>query len=275
MIPLSFAQRRLWFIDRFEGSSSTYNLPVVLRLCGDVDVVALRAAIGDVVGRHESLRTVFVEDVGGVPGQRVIPAAEVVVGLPVVEPVDVGAAVAEAVGYVFDLSGEVPVRATLVRVGVREHVLVLLLHHIAADGESAAPLARDLSVAYRARLAGRVPGWVELPVQYADYTLWQHELLGDERLVASQVGYWRRELAGLPQPVRLPVDRPRPAVAGYRGGTVGFGLGPDLLARVEGVARGRGATVPMVLQAALAVLLHRLGAGTDVAIGSPIAGRTD
>ncbi|MFC7721123.1 amino acid adenylation domain-containing protein [Nonomuraea recticatena] len=239
-LPLSFAQRRLWFIDRFEGSSSTYNLPVVLRLSGDLDVAALRAAIGDVVGRHESLRTVFAEDAGGVPGQRVLPAEEVVVGLPVAEPVDVGAAVAGAVAYAFDLSGEVPVRASLLRVGAREHVLVLLLHHIAADGESAAPLARDLSVAYRARLAGRVPGWAELPVQYADYTLWQHELLGDERLVASQVEYWRGELAGLPQPVRLPVDRPRPAVASYRGATVGFGLEPDLLARVEAVARGRG-----------------------------------
>nr|UKU09925.1 Luz2 [Actinomadura luzonensis] len=275
MIPLSFAQRRLWFVDRFEGPSSTYNLPVVLRLCGELDVPALRAAIGDVVGRHESLRTVLVEDADGVPGQRVVPVGEVVVELPVSEPVEVGAAVARAVAYEFDLSREIPVRACLLRVGAGEHVLVLLLHHIAADGESAAPLARDLSVAYRARLAGRVPGWAELPVQYADYTLWQHELLGDERLVGAQVGYWRAELAGVPQPVRLPVDRPRPAVASYRGGTVGFRLEPGLLAAVEGVARRGGATVPMVLQAALAVLLHRLGAGTDVAIGSPIAGRTD
>ncbi|MCK2216175.1 amino acid adenylation domain-containing protein [Actinomadura sp. ATCC 31491] len=274
-LPLSFAQRRLWFVDRFEGPSSTYNLPVVLRLCGELDVPALRAAIGDVVGRHESLRTVLVEDADGVPGQRVVPVGEVVVELPVSEPVEVGAAVARAVAYEFDLSREIPVRACLLRVGAGEHVLVLLLHHIAADGESAAPLARDLSVAYRARLAGRVPGWAELPVQYADYTLWQHELLGDERLVGAQVGYWRAELAGVPQPVRLPVDRPRPAVASYRGGTVGFRLEPGLLAAVEGVARRGGATVPMVLQAALAVLLHRLGAGTDVAIGSPIAGRTD
>ncbi|MGW5328684.1 condensation domain-containing protein, partial [Streptomyces sp. NPDC004014] len=281
MIQLSFAQRRLWFLHRFEGPSATYNLPVVVRLSGELDVDALTAAVRDVVERHESLRTVFDEDEGGVPFQRVVPADEAAPELPVreVAPEDEEAAVTEAARHAFDLSREIPFRATILRLGAREHALVLVMHHIAFDGESMAPLARDLSAAYTARLAGTAPGWEELPVQYADYTLWQREALGEESdpesELSAQLAYWQGELAGLPPQIQLPADRPRPPVPGHEGGVVRFSVDPGTWAAVQDLARSRGASAPMVLQAALSVLLGRLGGGEDVSIGAPIAGRGD
>ncbi|MFD7052745.1 condensation domain-containing protein, partial [Streptomyces mirabilis] len=155
MIPLSFAQRRLWFIDRFEGPSAMYNVPFLVRLTGELDTGALRAAVGDVVARHESLRTVFVQGVDGAPGQRVLPVEEVCLDVPLVEVTsgELDEAVRGAASYVFALSEEIPVRATLFRVGDREHRL-LLVHHIAGDGESIAPLSRDVGAAYTARVRG-------------------------------------------------------------------------------------------------------------------------
>ncbi|MGC0419054.1 amino acid adenylation domain-containing protein [Embleya sp. AB8] len=279
MIPLSFAQRRLWFIDRFEGPSATYNLPFVLTLEGVLDLPALRAAVRDVVERHESLRTVFVVDDDGVPAQRTLPSAEVAPPVPVVEiaPDAVPEALAQAVGRRFDLAGEIPIHAQVLRCSAEEHVLVLVVHHIAADGESMAPLARDLTTAYRARVQGRAPQWLELPVQYSDYALWQREFLGDERdpdsVLARQLGYWRAELAGAPQQMRLPTDHPRPATASHHGDMVEFAIDADLLAAATELAHSRGVTVSMVMQAALATLLYHLGAGDDVTLGSTIAGR--
>jgi amino acid adenylation domain-containing protein len=281
MIPLSFAQQRLWFVHRLEGPSATYNLPVVLRLTGDLDVAALAWALRDVVARHESLRTVFGEDGDGVPYQRIVPAELASPDLPVVD-VEADAltdAVEEATGYRFDLSAEIPVKAMLFRLGANSHLLVLVIHHIAADGASAAPMIRDLSAAYAARLDGREPDLPPLPVQYSDYTMWQRDLLGDETdpdsLMATQLAYWQKELNGVPQPLRLRTARPRPPVSSYRGDTVTFRIGSDLLKAVERLAAERGATVSMVLEAALAVLLHRLGGGEDFCIGSPISGRTE
>ncbi|MEW2571441.1 condensation domain-containing protein, partial [Streptomyces sp. NPDC047070] len=282
MIPLSFAQRRLWFIDRFEGPSATYNVPFVMRLSGELDVVALESAVRDVVTRHESLRTLVVEDAQGVAFQQVVPVAEATVDLPVTEvaPDRLDDTLAElAAAHLFDLSAEIPLRARLLRVGAHEHVLLLLVHHIAADGESMGPLARDLGAAYSARARGAAPGWADLPVQYVDYTMWQREVLGDESdaqsVLSGQVAHWRDELAGVPQPVRLPADRPRPPVASHRGSMVEFAVDGGLLGRVESLARDRDVTVPMVMQAALAVALQQFGAGEDIPIGSTIAGRTD
>ncbi|MFL6129471.1 MAG: amino acid adenylation domain-containing protein [Mycobacteriales bacterium] len=270
VLPLSAAQRRLWFLDRLDGSGGTYNIAFGLRLRGRLDRAALQAALQDLVGRHESLRTVF-PDRDGVPRQEVRTAVRV--ELPVDRPPDLAGAVAAEVGRGFDLTAEIPLRARLFATG-DEHVLLLVLHHIAADGASIEPLGRDLATAYAARRDGRVPDWPPLPVQYADYVLWQRELLhggvGDR-----QLGCWARALAGLPEQLELPADRPRPAVASHRGGAVHFRWEPGLHADVLRLARRTRSTVFMVAQAALAALLTRLGAGTDVPIGTVTAGRAD
>ncbi|MEV7618395.1 amino acid adenylation domain-containing protein, partial [Streptomyces sp. NPDC089799] len=282
MIPLSFAQRRLWFIDRFEGPSATYNIPFLLRLDGTLDRDALTAALRDVVIRHESLRTVFVVDEDGVPAQHVVPAGQLDLDIPVLTVDDrdgVDAAVTAQTGHHFDLATEIPVRAHLVTAAPDEHVLVLNIHHIAADGESMLPLTRDLAEAYTARVHGEAPDWEELPVQYGEYTLWQREMLGEESdpdsVITEQLGYWRQELAGAPEQLRLPLDRPRPAVISHRGDMVDFAIDAELLEAAEALAAAHGATTPMVMQAALAVLLHHMGAGEDIPLGATIAGRVD
>ncbi|MFI1381991.1 amino acid adenylation domain-containing protein [Embleya sp. NPDC020886] len=281
MIPLSFAQRRLWFVDRFEGPSPTYNGAFALRLTGELSVGAMESALRDVVDRHEILRTVIVEDDEGVPHQQVLPADHRPFRLPVAEVTQArrAAAVEEVATETFDLAADVPIRALLVRCGPRDHTLVLVAHHIAVDGESFGPLFRDLTTAYAARRQGRAPAWEPLPVQYADYTLWQRDVLGDESdpdsLAARQLDYWRATLADLAQPLAIPTDRPRPKAISPRGDQVAFTIDPELLASVEKLAAQADTTVSMVMHSALAVLLYHLGCGDDVPIGAPIAGRTD
>ncbi|MFJ5779588.1 amino acid adenylation domain-containing protein [Streptomyces sp. NPDC093094] len=281
MIPLSFAQRRLWFLHRLEGPSATYNIPFVLRLDGPLDTAALAAAVADVVTRHESLRTLVVEDADGTPGQRILPPQEAAPRFRVADTAAdaVERAMREAACEGFDLDTELPLRTTVLRVSPQEHVLVFVFHHIAADGASMAPFLRDLLAAYAARLQGAAPRWAPLTVQYKDYTLWQREVLGEEddpeSVAAAQLEHWRGELAGVPQPVQLPLDRPRPTAAGRHGGHVDFELDAELLTGIGKLAAEHGATAPMVAQAVLAVLLHHLGAGDDLTIGSPIEGRAD
>ncbi|MEU8622514.1 amino acid adenylation domain-containing protein [Streptomyces sp. NPDC048623] len=280
VLPLSYAQRGLWFLNRMDPADGTYNIPLVLRLSGDLDVLALEQALVRVAERHESLRTVFPE-ADGVPRQVVLDPAHARPRLDVVDAAgrDTDALIAEAAGRGFDLAHEAPLRARLLVLGPQTHLLVVVVHHIASDGWSTAPLARDLSQAYAAALDGKAPAWAPLPVQYADHALWQREQLGEETdpdsVIAGQIAYWKRTLAGLPEELALPTDRPRPALPSGRGGLVPFGLGPETHRSLLRLARAHGATTFMVLHAALAALLTRLGAGTDIPIGGSVVGRTD
>uniref|UniRef100_UPI0004C1EAF8 non-ribosomal peptide synthetase n=1 Tax=Streptomyces flavochromogenes TaxID=68199 RepID=UPI0004C1EAF8 len=292
MIPLSYAQQRLWFLAQLEGPSATYNIPLALRLTGTLDTEALALALVDVIARHESLRTVYPER-DGTPYQEIREAGDVRLELPVLTATEDTLAdvlTAES-AHVFDLAVDLPVEARLIRLAKEdgkedgqedtdeEHVLLVVMHHIASDGWSVAPLLRDLAHAYRARVAGRAPEQDPLEIQYADYTLWQHELLGEadaeDSVMARQIAYWRERLAGLPAEATLPADRPRPAVASYRGDTRTLHCPPVTHAALVELARGSGATLFMAAQAALATVLAASGAGTDVPVGSPVAGRTD
>ncbi|MFE2428505.1 amino acid adenylation domain-containing protein, partial [Streptomyces sp. NPDC059373] len=282
VLPLSFGQQRMWFLNELEGAGAgaVYNVPLFLRMSGDLDGAALEAALGDVADRHETLRTTF-PATGGVPRQRVLDGYE---GRPrlyrrELSEDELPAAMAEAAGRRFDLARELPWRAELLVLSRTEHVLVLVAHHIAVDGWSTGVLARDLRVAYEARIAGLVPVWSPLPVQYADYALWQHDMLGDpadpESLISDQLAHWRDTLAGLPEELTLPVDRVRPAVSSFRGGSVPVRVDAVTHAGLADAARRGSATLFMVVQAALAMVLARLGAGTDIPIGTAIAGRGD
>jgi acyl carrier protein len=299
-VPLSTAQHRMWFLEQWQGPSPLYNLPVVLRLSGHLDRDALQEAVRDVIVRHESLRTVVGEE-AAVPYQVVLDPADLHLVLPVraVDEAELDTAVREAGRRPFDLRADPPLRAELFVLHDHDHdhdhehdhdhdhehehdhvhVLVLTLHHIASDGWSKAPLSRDLATAYAARRCGRAPAWCALPVQYADYTLWQQRLLGDARcpgsLAARQLAYWKDALAGAPQELALPFDRPRPAGSDHQGAAIALHLDAQLQAAITSLARRHDATPFMVLQAGLAMLLHQLGAGTDIPLGSVVAGRGD
>ncbi|WP_234293439.1 condensation domain-containing protein, partial [Nocardia jinanensis] len=278
--PLSLAQQRMWFLNRFDQQSAAYNIPLVIRLSGDLDVAALRAAVADVVGRHEVLRTVYPETESG-PVQLVLPAAQAVPRLQIrsVTPDQVVAAVSELVSTGFDVTAEVPLRVALFELDgtAGEFVLTMVVHHITGDGSSAGPLTRDVMTAYAARAAGEAPAWATLPIQYADYSIWQRELLGDEAdpesLAAQQAGYWQSALAGVPDQLDLPTDRPRPAVQSFAGSRVDIAIDAETHAGLQRVARQQGATLFMVVHSALAVLLSRLSGSDDITIGTPVAGR--
>ncbi|TDD00139.1 condensation domain-containing protein, partial [Nonomuraea diastatica] len=272
-LPLSFAQRRLWFLDQIDAGVA-YNMPMLVRLSGPVDVAALRGALEDVVARHEPLRTIFaVHD--GEPAQRVLPAERARPGFSAVEvaPDELDARVAEAARHRFDLGAELPIHSVLFTTGPDEHALLLVMHHIATDGWSLPPFMRDLSRAYRERLAGRTAEFPPLPIRYAGHAV-RHRTRVDA-LSGAELGYWRKALADLPEPLSLP-RRPEPRGAETAGaaGTVRRRVGPVLHRRLVELGRERGATLFMVLQAGLAVVLERAGAGTDLPIGAPVAGRS-
>ncbi|OAK54188.1 amino acid adenylation domain-containing protein [Rhodococcoides kyotonense] len=280
-IPLSLAQQRMWFINRFDPSSPAYNVPLVVRLTGELDPAALTAAVSDLLDRHESLRTTFPAGADG--PQQLVHRTEDVLPTVVVTPVeenDIHEAVGRFVGVGFDVATEIPIRLAVFEVPSPDepvHVLTVVVHHISADGASMAPLARDVMTAYLARTQSTAPAWEPLEVQYADYTLWQRELLGDEddptSIASRQLEYWRTTLRGLPELLPLPTDKPRPTTQTFVGGRVRFTIDAELHVRLTEFARTHPATMFMIVHGAFAVTLSRLSGTDDIAISTPIAGR--
>ncbi|WP_280503555.1 non-ribosomal peptide synthetase, partial [Nocardia farcinica] len=283
-VPLSLAQQRMWFINQFDPAAPTYNLPFVVRLRGQVDIDALKAALNDVMARQESLRTIFPESGDGAY-QQVVPDDEInlAIGVQAIDEAELPSVLAGFAATGFDVSRELPIRVRIFTVtggsanGTPDYAVAFVVHHIAADGFSFGPLSRDVAAAYLARAQGQAPRWEPLPVQYQDYSVWQRELLGaesdPESMAARQIAYWRRTLAGLPDQIELPTDRPRPPVQSFRGATTHFEIDAQLHAELVALARAQNVSLFMVLHAALAVLMGRLSGGSDVAIGTPIAGR--
>ncbi|MFF9347874.1 amino acid adenylation domain-containing protein [Streptomyces sp. NPDC014734] len=279
--PLSPAQQRLWFLHRLEGPSPTYNIPLVLTVEGPLDEAALTTALADLTARHETLRTLHPVPEDGpdsLPRQHVLapgdPAAR-----PVLHRAPDGEDLTAAARHAFDLASEIPLRASLFTGAEDRHTLLLVLHHIAGDGASTTPLSHDLATAYRARLAGRAPEFAPLPVRYADHAARQRLLLGTPAeptpFATARLDHWKRALAGLPDHIDLPTDRPRPAVASSDGDTVPFALDAGTHTALARLARTTGASVFMTVQAGLAALLTRHGCGTDIPLGTPVAGRDD
>ncbi|MEV6235280.1 amino acid adenylation domain-containing protein [Lentzea sp. NPDC051838] len=253
---LSSAQERLWFLHRLDGPNPVYNMPFALRLTGALDVPALSQALVDVQARHEVLRTVFAEK-AGVPKPVVQEPADVLEVVAITEP-ELDERIALAAAHAFDLTTSIPLRAWLFQLE-HDHVLLIVLHHIAGDESSMRPLLTDLTTAYAARTNGNTPGWEPLAIQYADYAAWQRQQRDDS------LPFWRERLADLPVRLRLPGERRGPAQPTHHGDTVHFGLETD----VHELAARHGVTPFMVWQAAVALLLHRMGAGTDIPLGTP------
>ncbi|MDQ0418061.1 nonribosomal peptide synthetase DhbF [Croceifilum oryzae] len=278
--PLSFSQKRLWFLHQLEGPSPTYNIPLIIQLQGNVNKVALEEALADVVKRHEVLRTIF-PDQQGSTCQLILEARQAVPKLHVTPCTveELSELQHQAARYSFDLSKEPAIRVELFELSADSSVLVLLLHHIVGDGWSLAPLIQDLEFAYRERVRGESPSFAELPVQYADYAIWQEDLLDQDSdqdgLIAQQIEYWKGALSHLPDQLELQTDHPRPFESSYQGESLIFEVHPELHHRLTNIARKNGASLFMILQAGFAALLTRLGAGTDIPLGSPIAGRND
>ncbi len=284
-LPLSPAQRRLWFLHRLEGPSPTYNIPLVLSVSGPLDRDALQLALHDLVDRHETLRTVYppTDNAPGAAGddaphQVILPPGHEA-ARPVLRLAEPGSDLTEAVRYSFDLAAEPPLRTVLFSDSPAHHTLLLLLHHIAGDGASTTPLARDLATAYTARLNDTAPEFAPPAGQYVDQAARLQAVLGTPAeptpLAEAQLAHWREALAGLPDQLELPTDRPRPPIATSAGDTVPFALDAATHEALRRLARAHGATVFMTVQAGLAALLTRHGCGTDIPLGTPVAGRDD
>src|SRR6185312_12907032 len=276
--PVSFAQQRLWFLDRLEPESAAYNLAGALRLDGSLDVAALAGALGAIVRRHESLRTTFAER-DGEPKQVVAEAAVLSVpvadlsGLPPAAREEEARRLAAAEARrPYDLTRGPLLRSVLLRLDGRQHALLFGMHHIVSDGWSLGVFVRELGAFYAALAAGEPAIVPELPIQYADFVAWQREFLAGP-VMAERLAWWTRQLSGAPQVVELPLDRPRPAVQSHRGASLAasFGHGMDL--RLEALGRRLGVTPFMALLAGFATLLSRYGSQNDVVVGSPVANR--
>ncbi|GAC71063.1 putative non-ribosomal peptide synthetase, partial [Gordonia soli NBRC 108243] len=281
-IPVSYAQRRMWFLNQFDADSAAYVIPVVVRLRGTLDVDAMRSAVIDVVGRHEVLRTVYpatTADRTGEPVQHIVADWQ---ELLIVDSrtVDAGSADVEihaALTAPFDVTADLPVRVSILRIAEDEHLLVVALHHIAADGESAPVLAAELGTAYAARRTGTAPIDRPLALQYADYALWQRHRLGTAEEPTSemtrQLTYWRDRLAGLPDHVPLPVDHARTTAGDRRAATAQWVLPAGDVGALRRLATDHRSTLFMVLHAAVTAALARITDTSTIAVATPVAGR--
>ncbi len=276
--PLSFAQERLWFLHRLEPDSPLYNIPVAARATGRLEVAALSWTLGEIVRRHEALRTVFAE-VAGRPVQRAAPWAPFDLPLADLSMLSEEARESAAQALIrkearipFSLSSGLLLRGILIRLRKDEHILALSFHHIASDGWSAGVFLRELAALYSAAAEGRSSPLPELPVQYADFAAWQREWLRGE-VLEEQLAYWRSALAGLPPALDLPTDRPRPPLRGSRGAYLPVSFAGALADAVRSVAQREGVTPFMVLLAGFQAVLSRLSGQEDLAVGSPVANR--
>ncbi|HEX8697018.1 MAG TPA: amino acid adenylation domain-containing protein, partial [Longimicrobium sp.] len=277
-LALSFAQQRLWFLDRLDGAGAAYHLPFGLRLRGELDRAALERALDRIVDRHEALRTTFPEQ-GGVPVQRIAPAGEAPLLLAAHDlgghpgaGAELDRLIAEEARAPFDLAGGPVVRGRLVRLAADDHVLLVTMHHIASDGWSLGVFVRELGALYAAFRRGEPDPLPPLPVQYADYAAWQRRWVKGEVLEA-QAEYWTRALAGAPELLELPTDHARAARRDHAGAAVEVALGEELTAGLRALSRRHGTTLFMTLLAGWAAVLGRLSGQTDVVVGTPTAGR--
>ncbi|MCL5996905.1 MAG: amino acid adenylation domain-containing protein, partial [Chloroflexi bacterium] len=277
-LPLSFAQQRLWFLDQLEPNSVVYNIPVALRLTGSLNMLALQRSLNEVVHRHEVLRTTFVT-IGEQVRQVIAPVLCLdvpLLNLQILPKVDrereAMRLATEEAQRPFDLAHGPLLRIRLLRLGDEDHALLLVFHHIIADGWSLGVLVRELTALYTAFAAGRPSPLPELPIQYADFACWQREWL-QGKVLEKQLAYWQRQLGDELPILDLPTDRPRPAAQTYRGARLTFTLAPALSRAIVSLSQREGVTLFMTLLAAFQVLLYRYSGQTDLTVGTPIANR--
>src|SRR6185369_13117263 len=275
---LSFGQQRLWFLDQLESSSSTYNIPCVLRVGGAIDIAALERSLNEVVSRHEILRTTYAV-VDEQPVQLIAPELKLAVSMIDVSDLHEFEREERAQQLVmaearepFNLATGPLVRVSLIRRKQEDHTLMLTLHHILADGWSLNVLLRELEILYYAHASGQVARLAELPIQYADFAHWQRQSIQDVAY-AAQLDYWKRQLADPPGALDLPTDRPRPAKQTFNGALKTFTIAPQTYQALNAVNREEGTTLFMMLLATYQTLLHRYTGQDDIVVGSAIANR--
>ncbi len=276
-LPLSFPQQRLWFIDQLDSGSPTYNIPRAVRLTGSLDVASLEQSLNEIVQRHETLRTAF-PAVDGEPIQVIVPT--LTLALPIVDlqdmqetckELEIRRLVIEEVNRPFDLAQGPLIRLSLLRMGEEEHVLLLVIHHIIFDGWSLGIFYKELSVLYTAFSIGKPSPLPDLPVQYADFAVWQRQWLQGE-VLEKQLSYWKQKLAD-PPVLELPTDRPRSAVQTFQGARQSLTLSKMLAEKLRALSQQEGVTLFMMLLAVFKILLYRYTGQDDVILGSPIAHR--
>ena len=277
--PLSYSQQRLWFLEQLEPGSPAYHIPAIFNLEGELDVPALTFSLNEIVQRHEALRTTFLT-INGQPSQHVaddvaitLPVEDLQSMLPAQRENEVARLTADETRRPFDLTQGPLLRACLLKLAPAKHRLILTMHHIASDGWSRSVLLNELSILYKDFLNGKRPSLEPLPIQYADFAVWQREHLAGERL-NKQLNYWKNQLAGAPPRLELPTDFPRPAVQAYRGHHLPLKIDQTVYEVLKRISQQAGTTLFMTLFAAFNVLLYRYSRQEDIVVGSPIANRT-